>query len=77
MGKKAKSARHDAKMKEKRAQKALKVARYRALAEGSNNSLKKRKKGSGRTEGRHPFGKCGNIGCDRCFVTTPDHRGPR
>lgn len=67
MGRKARSLRHEAKMREKRATKAARKAQYQSLAGTGKKKSKKAVYKFSPTKHRHVGWYCGNTGCSRCF----------
>jgi len=72
MSKKCKSASKEKRKAMKRARKAAMQAKYQAFREAGKNSKSKRclLRGKKRKTARqvdHPYGKCGNPGCIKCF----------
>lgn len=69
MGVAGRKRKHSEKMKQKRAAKAAKKAKYQALAGTSRKSKKQGNKSqiAGMLKNAHAMGNCGNPGCKRCF----------
>lgn len=73
MGKTGRAKKHEDRMKQKRALKAAKKAKYLALAGTSKKSKNcaKRARALGAKEKNykhaHRVANCGNVGCKRCF----------
>lgn len=70
MSKTSKKATKKKNMAAKRARKDAQRARYKKFAEMDQNKKSKRSTSKKRKTAmmtNHPFGKCGNIGCEKCF----------
>ena len=70
MSKKCKTQAKERRLREKRARKESQKLRYKSYAVAGGNSKSKRysRNSSNRTlSTAHSLGKCGNIGCIRCF----------
>ena len=71
MSKSSKSKSKDERRKAKRARKQAMIAKYQKWRDESKNNKSKRsmRKGSAKKLSTisHPDGKCGNIGCTKCF----------
>lgn len=69
MGKKGKSLRRDKKKSQKRAQRDANRAKYAEWRRTGQNSKSKRARQNSKKKKNtksHPFGNCGNIGCNQC-----------
>lgn len=71
MGLKARSKRKERRKQEKRARKAARQALYEEWTRQGRNKKSKRALAANRkfrqvADFSHPFGPCGNIGCDSC-----------
>lgn len=64
----SKDQKHKNKMAKKRAEKAARNAKYKALA-GTSKKAKRQNRKAGPTpqKGNHAMSDCGNVGCRRCY----------
>lgn len=68
MGVAGRQKKHKEKMARKRAVKAAKRDKYKALAGTSKRAKRhKNKSGPSNTKGAHLMQNCGNVGCKKCF----------
>jgi len=71
MSKKSKASSSAKRLAQKRARKAAMQAQYQKYAEMGKNQKSKRNRSKNARKGittvSHPYGKCGNPGCTKCF----------
>lgn len=73
MSKKSKTKSKERRKREKATRKAAQRARYEAYMRAGQNSKSKRSRISSKKKPRgpstisHPDGRCGNVGCTKCF----------